>query len=73
MTDPDAPSREDTKWSEFCHWILSDIKLPSIESLSSAETFEAAAVKGKKEVTEYMGPAPPESKSLSEARYKWKC
>lgn len=21
MTDPDAPSREDPKWSEFCHWI----------------------------------------------------
>jgi phosphatidylethanolamine-binding protein (PEBP) family uncharacterized protein len=22
MTDPDAPSRDDPKWSEFCHWIL---------------------------------------------------
>lgn len=21
MTDPDAPSRKDPKWSEFCHWI----------------------------------------------------
>lgn len=20
MTDPDAPSRTDPKWSEFCHW-----------------------------------------------------
>ena len=64
MTDPDAPSREDPKWSEYCHWILSDIKLPSIESLSSAETFEATAAKGKKEVIEYMGPAPPESKGF---------
>jgi len=21
LTDPDAPSRDDPKWSEFCHWI----------------------------------------------------
>jgi hypothetical protein len=21
LTDPDAPSRDDHKWSEFCHWI----------------------------------------------------
>ncbi len=26
MTDPDAPSRKDPKWSEFCHWIA---KVPS--------------------------------------------
>lgn len=25
LTDPDAPSRDDPKWSEFCHWIA---KLP---------------------------------------------
>jgi phosphatidylethanolamine-binding protein (PEBP) family uncharacterized protein len=23
LTDPDAPSREDPKWGEFCHWIAS--------------------------------------------------
>jgi len=21
LTDPDAPSRKDPKWSEMCHWI----------------------------------------------------
>lgn len=21
LTDPDAPSRDDPKWSEMCHWI----------------------------------------------------
>lgn len=26
MTDPDAPSRDDPKWSEFCHWIA---KIPA--------------------------------------------
>lgn len=60
MTDPDAPSREDPKWSEFCHWISSDIELPSVESIAAAQSFEASAAKGKKEVVEYMGPAPPE-------------
>jgi len=61
MTDPDAPSREDPKWSEFCHWISSDIKLPSVESIVLARTFEDSTAKGKKEVIEYMGPAPPDS------------
>ena len=27
LTDPDAPSNTDHKWSEFCHWILSDLSL----------------------------------------------
>jgi hypothetical protein len=22
LTDPDAPSRDNPKWSEFCHWIV---------------------------------------------------
>lgn len=60
MTDPDAPSREDPKWSEFCHWISSDIELPSVEFIASSEDFEASAAKGKKEIIEYMGPAPPD-------------
>ena len=28
LTDPDAPSRDDPKWSEMCHWI---ILLPEVE------------------------------------------
>lgn len=24
LTDPDAPSREDPKWSEMCHWIATE-------------------------------------------------
>jgi len=61
MTDPDAPSREDPKWSEFCHWISSDIELPNVEFIASSENFEASAAKGRKEIIEYMGPAPPDS------------
>jgi hypothetical protein len=26
QTDPDAPSREDPKWGEWLHWIVTDIK-----------------------------------------------
>ncbi|KAF8475953.1 phosphatidylethanolamine-binding protein [Kalaharituber pfeilii] len=59
MTDPDAPSRDDPKWSEFCHWISSDVKLPSIETIATAESVEVALAKGGKEIVEYMGPAPP--------------
>ncbi|KAF8426313.1 phosphatidylethanolamine-binding protein [Tirmania nivea] len=60
MTDPDAPSRKDPKWSEFCHWISSDIKLPSLDSIASAGSFNVSAAKGEKEIIEYMGPAPPD-------------
>jgi hypothetical protein len=30
LTDPDAPSRDDPKWSEFCHWIASGILRPAL-------------------------------------------
>ena len=31
LTDPDAPSRDDQKWSEMCHWI-SPLALPDPKS-----------------------------------------
>ena len=31
ITDPDAPSRTDKKWSEFCHYVESDIKVSETE------------------------------------------
>ncbi|KAL7266305.1 carboxypeptidase Y inhibitor, partial [Rhizina undulata] len=62
LTDPDAPSREDPKWSEFCHWIITDVKLPSIEQVAAAQTMDATSVDipKAKELVKYMGPAPPE-------------
>ncbi|KAI9694575.1 MAG: hypothetical protein M1822_000191 [Bathelium mastoideum] len=27
LTDPDAPSRDDPKWAEICHWIATDLSL----------------------------------------------
>ncbi|KAH8918415.1 PEBP-like protein [Atractiella rhizophila] len=50
MTDPDAPSRHDPKWSEFCHWILS----------FSPQSFPQLPFQKGDQIIEYMGPAPPE-------------
>ena len=37
LTDPDAPSRDDPKWSEMCHWI---ILLPEVDEESQKITVE---------------------------------
>lgn len=62
LTDPDAPSRDDPKWSEFCHWIITDVKLPSLETITASASAESMSVDLSKsrEIVEYMGPAPPE-------------
>lgn len=60
LTDPDAPSNTDNKWSEYCHWIISDLSLnptksENPESLSTIIDFS----KGN-ELLPYVGPGPPE-------------
>lgn len=62
LTDPDAPSRNDTKWSEFCHWIVTDVKLPSLEAITASATAESMSIdlSRSRELIKYMGPAPPE-------------
>ncbi|KAM0274856.1 hypothetical protein ACHAQH_007815 [Verticillium albo-atrum] len=47
LTDPDAPSRDNPKWGEFCHWIATGLSIST--STSSLE-----------DVLEYKPPAPPE-------------
>ena len=47
LTDPDAPSNTDHKWSQYCHWIVSDLKLNSnnsegADSLSTILDFSKA-------------------------------
>jgi len=61
LTDPDAPSREDPKWSEFCHWIITDLKAPTPEAIAAASEEVATFVKKDqgKTIVKYMGPAPP--------------
>ncbi|CDH13320.1 related to Carboxypeptidase Y inhibitor [Zygosaccharomyces bailii ISA1307] len=48
LTDPDAPSRTDKKWSEYCHYIESDIKMG-----------EGGLLGGGKVLQPYVGPGPP--------------
>ncbi|GAA5972327.1 hypothetical protein JCM11641_002410 [Rhodosporidiobolus odoratus] len=44
LADPDAPSREDPKWSPFRHWTLANV----VPNQAAGET-----------LTTYLGPAPP--------------
>ncbi|KAM9937831.1 hypothetical protein OXX80_002648 [Metschnikowia pulcherrima] len=60
LTDPDAPSNSDHKWSQYCHWIVSDLKLNTNnaggdDSLSTILDFSKA-----NDLVSYQGPAPPE-------------
>ncbi|KAK5779615.1 hypothetical protein RI543_003507 [Arxiozyma heterogenica] len=50
MTDPDAPSRVDHKWSEYCHFVQTGIKFH--------EPTGGLITNGHK-VVKYMGPGPP--------------
>lgn len=53
MTDPDAPSRDNPEWSEFCHWIVTDIHLPSHASASTRKE------RHLREIVPYKPPGPP--------------
>lgn len=50
LTDPDAPSRDNPEWSEFCHWI-------AVGTLGSS----ASGVSGfqHRDIVEYKPPGPP--------------
>lgn len=67
LTDPDAPSNTDHKWSEYAHWIVTDLQLNTEESATSttSESDQALSLttvldytKGN-EILPYQGPAPP--------------
>lgn len=49
LTDPDAPSRDDPKWSEFCHWIATGVPLEK----NGVTSFKLD------DVVEYKPPGPP--------------
>ncbi|KAF2707937.1 PEBP-like protein [Pleomassaria siparia CBS 279.74] len=63
LTDPDAPSREDPKWSEMCHWIASNItlsqKMYSILPISFSTEQEKEIGKDIDEIMEWKPPGPP--------------
>ncbi len=65
LTDPDAPSRTDKKWSEFCHYIVSGLKIQTkgnspIDDVATGTSIKLDFSTGKT-LVEYMGPAPPEN------------
>lgn len=61
LTDPDAPSNKDHKWSEYAHWIITDLRL-NADSEESAESLSTVLDYSKgKEILPYVGPAPPAS------------
>jgi len=49
LTDPDAKSRDNPKWSEMCHWLVTNITYPTTlnEEISPSE------------LVEYQPPGPP--------------
>lgn len=60
LTDPDAKSRENPKWSEMCHWIITNLTDPSREP-PPPPFFESPQLLGLKygEVEKYLPPGPP--------------
>lgn len=59
-TDPDAPRRGDPTWSEYAHYIVTDLKLdPS--KIDEPQTLDIS--KGT-ELLSYIGPGPPPKTGL---------
>lgn len=57
MTDPDAPSNKDHKWSEYCHWIATDI--PLIDPKNSESVAHKLDPSLGYQLVKYEGPGPP--------------
>ncbi|QLQ78726.1 hypothetical protein HG537_0B00750 [Torulaspora globosa] len=70
MTDPDAPSRGDKKWSEYCHYVESDIRILERSQTTTGKVepqFVCAEVQGGKVLQPYAPPGPP--KGTGKHRY----
>lgn len=57
MTDPDAPTKEDDKWSEYCHYVTTDIKLnthleKSKNAVAGAEAGAEAEAEAKESINQ---------------------
>ncbi|KAI5949097.1 TFS1 [Candida theae] len=60
LTDPDAPSNSDHKWSEYLHWLVTDITLPNLKTESGEpEISHFIDASSGKVVFKYEGPGPP--------------
>jgi phosphatidylethanolamine-binding protein (PEBP) family uncharacterized protein len=64
LTDPDAPSRDNPKWSQICHWIATDVRLTPSSGSSDDENDEFYILGGQKhqgltEIMPYKALGPP--------------
>lgn len=61
ITDPDAPSRDNPEWSEFCHFIATGVKLSpsSSSSRSQPDTHKVLSLSGLTDIIPYKPPGPP--------------
>ncbi|KAH8908525.1 PEBP-like protein, partial [Coniochaeta sp. PMI_546] len=59
LTDPDAPSRDNPKWSEMCHWIAAGISTPAELDLGTGKCAGVTLTK-LDEIMPYKPPGPPE-------------
>lgn len=57
LTDPDAPSHSDPKWSEICHWIA--IGVPVKVDEDSTLGIQGQGVEILQDIVEYKPPGPP--------------
>ncbi|KAK6457904.1 phosphatidylethanolamine-binding protein [Scheffersomyces xylosifermentans] len=62
LTDPDAPSNTDHKWSEYAHWLISDLQLSNVKKEDKDSEPEISHIldysKGVEHLS-YQGPGPP--------------
>jgi phosphatidylethanolamine-binding protein (PEBP) family uncharacterized protein len=56
LTDPDAPSRSDPKWSEMCHFIATGLALSTPESDGGCSELHFSELR---DVMPYKAPGPP--------------
>lgn len=68
LTDPDAPSRTDKKWSEYCHFIATNLSI-NASSPANTENFKVIDDSKMDVLVDYQGPAPPKGTGVH--RYVW--
>jgi len=58
LTDPDAPSRDDPKWSEMAHWLAIGVPM-KLNTTSSSSVQDEAPTHGLVDILPYKPPGPP--------------